>query len=411
MFNYLWLFYYINLITMNSLSVCDEFEEFKRRASTGGIVPLKLPLLINMESNEMEGKEEKEEGEKEKEEVNLISLDIVDVDYHRERAKSAGMLIIPPFNSAENLDKEVEQNSKNELEAIFPSEELKVGSDSMESSTLCRAGSRSSINRSPAPDDYLTLSSDEEEDCHALDDVPKIRLKRPSVCVHVTNTTDHRMRIQRQLCQDLFDTVEESGHFLSVDPQAGRSGDFLSVDPMPFVSRRRRSHLDKADTWDGGYTRERTASMPCPAEVRRAAWANRRNRSPSFTCASGCPLRKVRSFSISNKGEVQHEADIFVNKSNPSLTSVDNLYWCPGGHLSAESSCCPSHDASMESIDSEEGGPDEKYLVLVTGRTCVGKTSLIDSFVAETTIGNVTVGKLINLLELKPESYNIGVVT
>ena len=361
--------------------MCDEFEEFKRRASTGGIVPYQLPLLINMQSNEPE------------EERNLITLDVPDESYQRERAKSAGLLIIPPINTDKKVVKGVKQNDENELDVLFSCEGPTIGGDFLEGNALSRVESRSSVNRSPAPDDYLTLSSDEEEDCNVVEDVPKIRLKRPSVCVNVASTSgDNRMGIQRQLCEDLCDTVEETGDFLSVDPQLGRSGDFLCVDPQLAV-RRRRSHLDKADTWDGVYTRQRTVSMPCPAEVRRAAWANRRNRSPSFTCPSGCPLRKVRSFSISNKGEVQHEADVFVNKSNPSLTSVDNLYWCPGGHLSAESSCCGSHDVSVDSEDSKEGGPDEKYVVMVTGRMCVGKTSLIDSFIAETTIANITVGK------------------
>ncbi len=356
---------------MDSLGITDEFEEFKRRASTGGLIPYKPPLIVNVATD---GGEDTQQ---------TLTLTTPGAEYTRGRARSAGVIPFPlPEAQGDNkgTDKSpspIADKSPDTLDPLQSLEQFRIRTDSAGSASLraFRSGDRSG-DHSPGDDSYLTLSSDEGGDCSVGDDVPKIRLKRPSVPINAPQSGQGQGQMSSK--QLLPGTQEE------------QSCDFLGVDPQPM---RRKSDLDRSDTWDVGSMRPRTSSMPGPADLRRAAWARRRSRTPSFTCPCGCHLRKVRSFTITHKGEVQHEGDVFVTKSNPSLSSLDKLYWCPGGHLSATNSLCTSQGTSAESLDSEEGGPDEKYLILIMGKTCVGKTSIIHSFIAETTIGNVSVGE------------------
>ncbi len=366
---------------MDSLGITDEFEEFKRRASTGGLIPYKPPLIVNVATD---GGDDTQQ---------TLTLTTPGAEYTRGRARSAGVIPFPlPEAQGDNkgTDKSpspIADKSPDTLDPLQSLEQFRIRTDSAGSASLraFRSG-----DHSPGDDSYLTLSSDEGGDCSVGDDVPKIRLKRPSVPINAPQSSQGQGQMSSK--QLLPGTQEE------------QSCDFLGVDPQPM---RRKSDLDRSDTWDVGSMRPRTSSMPGPADLRRAAWARRRSRTPSFTCPCGCHLRKVRSFTITHKGEVQHEGDVFVTKSNPSLSSLDKLYWCPGGHLSATNSLCTSQGTSAESLDSEEGGPDEKYLILIMGKTCVGKTSIIHSFIAETTIGNVSVGEYYSFTYTKTALINI----
>lgn len=347
---------------MDSLGVTDEFEEFKRRASTGGIIPFKTPILEETNAeNGGGGGLDPNMGETRR----------------RSRAHSAGVLRLPIKSpNSPNRDK-----SPDTLDPKMSLEQFRVRSDSGGSASLLPRSRSGGSDRSPLADDYLTLSSDDGGDFGG-DDVPKIRLKRPSVPVNQTTTGQTN---SKQLHRGLSDTMEENF-----------CDNFLSVTDKPI---RRKSDLDRADSFEMGSMRPRISSMPGPGDVRRALWGRRRSRSPDFTCPCGCHLRKVRSFTIDHKTlEVHHEGDLFVTKSNPSLSSLEKLYWCPGGHLSAASSCTSgscvtegSLDSSLDSI----GGPDEKYYSVLLGKPFVGKSSLIQSFLSDTTIGSVStsVGK------------------
>ena len=367
---------------MDSLGVTDEFEEFKRRASTGGIIPFKTPILQEISENKEQGEEEDVEEKEQR-----ISR------RRRSRAQSAGVLRLPiknenplsgPGGSPSNRDR-----SPDTLDPKLSLEQFRVRSDSGGSASLLPRSRSGGSDRSPLADDYLTLSSDDGGDFGGEGDVPKIRLKRPSVPVNQTPAAQ-AMTNSRQLHRGLSDTKEEN------------CDNFLTVTEKPI---RRKSDLDRSDSWERevGSMRPRISSMPGPGasgDVRRALWGRRRSRSPDFTCPCGCHLRKVRSFTIDHKTlEVHHEGDLFVTKSNPSLSSLEKLYWCPGGHLSAASSCTSgscisegSPNSSMESI----GGPDEKYYIVLLGKAFVGKSSLIQSFLSDTTIGSVStsIGKI-----------------
>ncbi len=348
---------------MESLGVADEFEEFKRRASTGGIItPFKAPVQETV----TEGKADKAEGS-----------DPEASPRRRSRAQSAGVLRLPVKSL--NLGSPKREKSPDTLDPKLSLEQFRVRSDSGGSASLLPRSRSGGSDRSPLADDYSTLSSDEGGEFAGESDVPKIRLKRPSVPVNQTSGGQTSSNA-KTLHSGLSETKEET----SCDH-------FLTVMDKPV---RRKSDLDRADSLDTISMRPRISSMPGPGDVRRALWGRRRSRSPDLTCPCGCHLRKVRSFTIDHKTlEVHHEGDLFVTKSNPSLSSLEKLYWCPGGHLSAASSCTSgscltegSVDSSLESI----GGPDEKYYIFLLGRAFVGKTSLISSFLSETTIGSVS---------------------
>ncbi len=360
-----WLSVGAEKITMDSLGVTDEFEEFKRRASTGGIVPLKSPIIS-----------EAKEGDGTDEDSDPSPM----ARRRRNRAQSAGVLRLPIHKGERRASGSTSrERSPDTLDPKFSLEQFRVRSDSGGSATLLTRSRSGGSDRSALADDYLTLSSDEGGDFGGEPDVPKIRLKRPSVPVN--QTTGPTISGAKHL-PGLADTKEEA------------PGDnFLSVSDKPI---RRKSDLDRSDSWEMGSMRPRISSMPGPGDVKRALWGRRKSRTPDFTCPCGCHLRKVRSFTIDHKTlEVHHEGDLFVTKSNPSLSSLEKMYWCPGGHLSAASSCTSgscateggdSIDSSLESV----GGPDEKHYVVLLGKAFVGKSSLISSFLSETTIGSVS---------------------
>ena len=345
---------------MDSLGITDEFEEFKRRASTGGIMPFKPPIVPEISADETQDEDSKI------------------FQRRRSRAQSAGVLRLPIKNA--NPGSPTMDRSPDTLDPKLSVEQFRVRSDSGGSNSLLPRSRSGGSDRSPLADDYLTLSSDDGGEFGGDSEVPKIRLKRPSVPVN--QTPSQTLPNSKQLHRGLSDTMEEN---------------FLTVTDKPI---RRKSDLDRSDSWEMGSMRPRISSVPTPADIRKALWGRRRSRSPDFTCRCGCHLRKVRSFTIDHKTlEVHHEGDLFVTKSNPSLSSLEKLYWCPGGHLSAASSCTSGSCVSVGSVNSSLesiGGPDEKYFTVLLGKPFVGKSSLIQSFLSETTIGSVStsIGKL-----------------
>ena len=236
----------------------------------------------------------------------------------------------------------------------------------------------------------MKQESNRIQDIFDTDGIPRITLKRPSTTTNILSF------------EHTSGSKNEHGDDKSNDQPKVELKEILNKEQMPTL----QSHcsFDVLTTkisdgeWDLGEDEMRPRVSSMPSSYKRTAFSQKdKSCMPTTsTCLCGCHLRKVRSFAITPKGVV-NEGDVYVTRSNPSLSSLDrcHLLLCKTGHLSTASS-----QSSNVSVSGHEQGSTDSctdgnitYQVWVIGKMYVGKSTLVQRFTNEITTFQTSIGK------------------